>query len=250
MKSQWTDNYGATTMSTRVFNPLMGEFNRLQSTFEPEQERVRVCRSLFGPVDHDESKRFLQEELSRITQQDSKRWNFDFQKDKPLEGRFAWETVDEEVHSAYECRRLPFIREHCERVVDSRVTGEELQRCTHHEGPVHQTHCDRNQNTSAIQRPVPRPASQSKITDFLRTRKRPSSTITTDGTPSKKLFSSVTSDERSRFLVMSDESPFNKFCTVTSDKSPNKRHFSPAQPGKNTTTIPFSAVTSEESSAN
>ncbi|XP_061565191.1 cyclin dependent kinase inhibitor 1Ca [Cololabis saira] len=49
-----------------------------------------VCRSLFGPVDHEQLRRDLQLQLREITEQDSRRWNFCFQTDTPLAGRFQW----------------------------------------------------------------------------------------------------------------------------------------------------------------
>lgn len=52
-----------------------------------------VRRSLFGPVDHEQLRRELRQRLKEMSEQDSRRWNFDFQTDTPLAGRFQWEEV-------------------------------------------------------------------------------------------------------------------------------------------------------------
>ncbi|XP_041836201.1 cyclin-dependent kinase inhibitor 1Ca [Melanotaenia boesemani] len=55
--------------------------------------RQSVCRRLFGPVDHDQLRRDLDLKLWEITAQDSRRWNFNFQSETPLPGRFQWEEI-------------------------------------------------------------------------------------------------------------------------------------------------------------
>lgn len=57
------------------------------------KRRVPVCRRLFGPVDHDQLRRDLKEKLREITEEDSRRWNFNFQSETPLPGRFQWEEI-------------------------------------------------------------------------------------------------------------------------------------------------------------
>lgn len=52
-----------------------------------------VCRSLFGPVDHEQLRRELKLKLKEITEQDSHRWNFNFQTQTPLPGGFQWEEI-------------------------------------------------------------------------------------------------------------------------------------------------------------
>ena len=49
-------------------------------------------RCLFGRVDGRVRQR-VQEELAAIRQHDQHRWNFDFDKEEPLEGRYAWSPV-------------------------------------------------------------------------------------------------------------------------------------------------------------
>ena len=52
-----------------------------------------VCRNLFGPVDHRELREDLEKE--RRDHLEAKKWeyNFDFEKDEPLPGRYAWEKL-------------------------------------------------------------------------------------------------------------------------------------------------------------
>lgn len=52
-----------------------------------------VCRSLFGPVNHEQLRRDLKLRLKEIVDQDRLRWNFDFQSETPMSGRFQWERV-------------------------------------------------------------------------------------------------------------------------------------------------------------
>lgn len=66
----------------------------------PERERMDpvgrkefVCRSLFGPVDHEQLRKDLKLRLKEIMDQDRRRWNFDFQSETPMSGRFQWEQV-------------------------------------------------------------------------------------------------------------------------------------------------------------
>ena len=59
----------------------------------PPPDAARVRRALFGPVDHEENRRFVQRELERGRREASKRWNYDFENDRPLEGRHMWEPV-------------------------------------------------------------------------------------------------------------------------------------------------------------
>ncbi|NXA39559.1 CDN1A inhibitor, partial [Eudromia elegans] len=51
----------------------------------------KVCRSLFGPVDHQQLQSDVQALLRQQLEAARRRWNFDFEAGTPLEGRFAWE---------------------------------------------------------------------------------------------------------------------------------------------------------------
>ena len=64
----------------------------------------RACRSLFGPVDHDEVKKTLAREMDVLDTRQKLRWNFDFKNEVPLAGKFHWERVtpdDTRVPVAY-----------------------------------------------------------------------------------------------------------------------------------------------------
>ncbi|NXI48435.1 CDN1C inhibitor, partial [Galbula dea] len=52
-----------------------------------------VCRSLFGPVDHEELGRELRNRLREMGEDDQRRWDYNFQTDTPLPGpgRLRWE---------------------------------------------------------------------------------------------------------------------------------------------------------------
>ncbi|XP_063292861.1 cyclin-dependent kinase inhibitor 1B-like [Pelobates fuscus] len=53
-----------------------------------------TCRSLFGPIDHDELRSELQRQLKEIQTSDCQRWNFDFEAGTPLKGAFCWEPLE------------------------------------------------------------------------------------------------------------------------------------------------------------
>ncbi|KAJ3593704.1 hypothetical protein NHX12_006038 [Muraenolepis orangiensis] len=52
-----------------------------------------VCRKLFGPVDHDQLSRDLSRQLEDMAEQDRRRWNFSFETNEPLPGKYQWETI-------------------------------------------------------------------------------------------------------------------------------------------------------------
>lgn len=52
-----------------------------------------VCRNLFGPVDHEQLKADLLREKEEIIKEDTRKWNFDFENDIPLLGRYLWEKM-------------------------------------------------------------------------------------------------------------------------------------------------------------
>ncbi|XP_028843134.1 cyclin-dependent kinase inhibitor 1C [Denticeps clupeoides] len=57
----------------------------------PFHARTGACRSLFGPVDHDELNRDMKSKLREIAERDRLRWNFNFEADTPLSGEYEWE---------------------------------------------------------------------------------------------------------------------------------------------------------------
>ncbi|XP_060932813.1 cyclin-dependent kinase inhibitor 1C [Limanda limanda] len=59
----------------------------------PLHRRTSVCRSLFGPVDHDELSRDMTAKMREISERDQQRWNFNFEGNTPLDGDYKWEEV-------------------------------------------------------------------------------------------------------------------------------------------------------------
>uniref|UniRef100_UPI00398F5635 cyclin-dependent kinase inhibitor 1C n=1 Tax=Pristiophorus japonicus TaxID=55135 RepID=UPI00398F5635 len=58
----------------------------------PLHARTAVCRSLFGPIDHEELRRETKSKLREIGERDRRKWNFNFATDTPLEGgEYEWE---------------------------------------------------------------------------------------------------------------------------------------------------------------
>lgn len=95
-------------MSARVFNPVvMTELTRLrhQTNFQDKQNfnhhhhpippAARVRRDLFGPVNHEETRKFVEAELAHQQKIDSDRWGFDFLRDIPNTNhhKYSWERV-------------------------------------------------------------------------------------------------------------------------------------------------------------
>ncbi|XP_034296275.1 cyclin-dependent kinase inhibitor 1B [Pantherophis guttatus] len=53
-----------------------------------------ACRCLFGPVDRQELAREWQDQSRHLEETSRRRWNFDFRRGQPLEGRFEWQALD------------------------------------------------------------------------------------------------------------------------------------------------------------
>lgn len=69
----------------------------------PMLARSSACRSLFGPVDHEELSRELQIRLAELNAEDQRRWDYNFQQDMPLRGpgRLQWTEVDSDSVPAF-----------------------------------------------------------------------------------------------------------------------------------------------------
>ena len=65
--------------------------NHQQNQHRPNPSRVK--RALFGPTDHEENRKFVRAELSRHQEEAVKRWNFDFERGCPLEGKLEWQAI-------------------------------------------------------------------------------------------------------------------------------------------------------------
>ncbi|XP_068580443.1 cyclin dependent kinase inhibitor 1Ca [Cebidichthys violaceus] len=69
-------------------------------SMDPIGRRESVCRSLFGPVDHDQLRRDLTLKLREIAEQDGRRWNFNFLTETPQSGGFQWEEIPADCAAA------------------------------------------------------------------------------------------------------------------------------------------------------
>ncbi|XP_066514135.1 cyclin-dependent kinase inhibitor 1-like [Hoplias malabaricus] len=155
----------------------------------PLLARTKVCRNLFGPMDHDELQREMTQKLREISEAERTRWNFNFEQDSPLPGNYAWEEVcarsvpafyrdsrapeREEVNEGNGAEREPESKtaEH-ERESDRKNAGEarvELNQ-ENQSGALNGTPaCTRKQKR---RRTVPE-YNSTHITDFFPRRKRP-----------------------------------------------------------------------------
>lgn len=52
-----------------------------------------VCRQLFGPVNHEQMTEDLLREKKKLYEENTQRWNFDFENGIPLPGRYLWERL-------------------------------------------------------------------------------------------------------------------------------------------------------------
>ncbi|XP_077083429.1 cyclin dependent kinase inhibitor 1Ca [Siphateles boraxobius] len=63
----------------------------------PLLARTKVCRNLFGPVDHEELHCEMKHKLQEISERDQTRWNFNFETSSPLPGDYEWEAISEDA---------------------------------------------------------------------------------------------------------------------------------------------------------
>ncbi|TNN51318.1 Cyclin-dependent kinase inhibitor 1B [Liparis tanakae] len=159
--------------------------------------REPVCRSLFGPVDHEQLRRDLALKLRELEEQDSRRWNFNFHTETPLSGRFQWDEVPaagrfqwDEVPAAAaaavyrECAR-PTDGACCSAVAASAARGGVSDRedgagkdqenrssvsNTRRACPAEATTAARRKRT--LSRPAAKPGRNARITDFFAKRRR------------------------------------------------------------------------------
>lgn len=89
-------------MSARVWNPMavseMAKFRLSTATQKPSSHIIsaaKVKRVLFGPVDTEETKIFIERHLSSHTEELSKKYEFDFMAGQPLKNhkKYQWERV-------------------------------------------------------------------------------------------------------------------------------------------------------------
>ncbi|GAB0177313.1 cyclin-dependent kinase inhibitor 1B [Grus japonensis] len=61
---------------------------------QSEYPKPSACRNLFGPVNNEELNRDLKKHFQEMEEAYQRKWNFDFQNHKPLEGRYEWQAVE------------------------------------------------------------------------------------------------------------------------------------------------------------
>ncbi|KAG8513751.1 Cyclin-dependent kinase inhibitor 1B [Galemys pyrenaicus] len=61
---------------------------------QAEYPKPSACRNLFGPVSREDLSRDLEKHCRDMEEESQRRWNFDFQNHKPLEGRYEWQEVE------------------------------------------------------------------------------------------------------------------------------------------------------------
>ncbi|KRT85000.1 hypothetical protein AMK59_543 [Oryctes borbonicus] len=80
-------------MTTRVIQPIFDPSPRIRP-IRSTRNRKSVSRQLFGPVDHDATRRFFEAELKKDQRLASNAWDFDFDKGEPRKDpgrRYEWE---------------------------------------------------------------------------------------------------------------------------------------------------------------
>ncbi|KAF7656439.1 hypothetical protein LDENG_00041260 [Lucifuga dentata] len=142
------------------------------SLISPIRGRQAVCRTLFGPVDHEQLSRDLKQKLEEIEEQDGRRWNFNFQTETPLPGRYQWEQIPASCSAAF-YRELEQPQDPAE---DSDRESAEMNRencssISNAKHPAEATPVCRKRTKPAAQ-----PRNGSKITDFFVKRRRTSET--------------------------------------------------------------------------
>jgi len=94
---QYLRQLSSRNMSSSGLFRLGGALRRTSSSSSEEElpppSSNRVKRALFGPTDHDENIRFVENELKKARNEASSRWNFDFDSGKPLQGNYDWEEI-------------------------------------------------------------------------------------------------------------------------------------------------------------
>lgn len=96
-------------MSASVFKPICHEMRRLRTQTPMDRGSIgkdfpRVRRVLFGPPDHEETRRMLDAELDRQRVNSALKWNFDFLREVTVnpEGRYVWSTATPRIEK---CKR-------------------------------------------------------------------------------------------------------------------------------------------------
>lgn len=125
-------------MSASVFKPICHEMPRLRTQTPIDRGSIgknfpSVKRVLFGPPDHEETRRILDADIQRQRLNASMKWNFDFVREVTLnpEGRYVWSSVTPSLERCKRpAKRSPFDEEdnlhlYCDPVESLRNANEE-----------------------------------------------------------------------------------------------------------------------------
>lgn len=169
-------------MSARVFNPLvMSEMPRMFNTRVGNNNNsdsttgrldgdtlAKVKRCLFGTPNSEDVHDFVEKELASMRKRDSERWNFDFDNERPLNsvnGRYIWERIPPQKYIP-KALRFEYISQNVENTL-SAGGGDEDDVVAEEETLVVRKNVITNQQKTST-----RNTKQSRITDYLKNRKR------------------------------------------------------------------------------
>ncbi|XP_069803112.1 cyclin-dependent kinase inhibitor 1B-like [Dendropsophus ebraccatus] len=149
-----------------------------------------VCRSLFGPIDHDELRSELKRQLKEIQASDCQRWNFDFESGTPLKGTFCWEPLEsKEMPSFYrESRLCPASATPVSRQTSIRLPVPDTREESPAETVQENQECAKENADKAVKKcqGVKGPSKTSTHSTSSQLRKRETSTSITDYFPKRK----------------------------------------------------------------
>lgn len=190
-----------------MFNPMvMSEMRRMLRAGAAENGQsaavlgpdgaalARVKRNLFGAVDHEETKRFVESELAAQQRRDADMYEFDFVRGVPCPNskRYSWEKV-RQVPESYALRRMPYLRRHTD-VASATVVSETSNAVATVQESTSKGHVKQDMSSTSESTPViTKPTKQSSICDFMKSRKRPSNSSTTAAAAAKLSLTEPTS---------------------------------------------------------
>lgn len=165
-------------MSARVFNPLvMSEMPRMFNTRIGNNNNndsttgrldgdklAQVKRCLFGAPNSEDVHDFVEKQLASMRKRDSERWNFDFDNERPLNnvnGRYMWERIPPQKYIP-KALRFEYISQNVENTLSAAVGDED---------GADETLVVRK-DIITNQKKTTRNTKQSRITDYLKNRKR------------------------------------------------------------------------------
>uniref|UniRef100_A0A182Q9C4 Cyclin-dependent kinase inhibitor domain-containing protein n=1 Tax=Anopheles farauti TaxID=69004 RepID=A0A182Q9C4_9DIPT len=89
-------------MSAQVYNQMIERLHyspippikRYNRTIPAKSLLKRTKRNLFGAVESESVKKFAEEHIREVNEAKQRRWNYDFSKDRPTDGPLQWERVN------------------------------------------------------------------------------------------------------------------------------------------------------------